>query len=370
MGASHTGAVTVQNGSEPDEAEIRSEGGVGGGPRKRVTIRDVAAAAGVSKSLVSFVYANPERVSKANRDLVLATAAELGFRPNWAARTLAASDGGFTGILMANLHSPALAEIVDGARLRFKAAGRTALMTCANEATVDDERALDPTTVTFFGDLRPRNLLVVGGVADMSAVYSLIDAVPTVIAGASFDTTAAVATVRSDDLAGLTAAVAHLKELGHTRIAHVGGAGGRIAELRAQAYADAMRAHGLGAFVDVEPADFSERSGYTAAARLLEHRPETTAVTAVSDHTAIGVLAAAVDHGRAELSVVGYGDAYVAGFAYIGLTTLRPGNRAIGERAAQELLDAEGAAAAHAGEVLLRPELVVRRSTRPLPSSR
>ncbi|KWX60687.1 hypothetical protein ASJ79_09045 [Mycobacterium sp. NAZ190054] len=330
-----------------------------------MTIRDVAAAAGVSKSLVSFVYADPNRVSKEKRELVLATAAELGFRPNWAARSLAASDGGFVGVLMADLHSPAFAEIVDGARNRLKASGRTALMTSAHLVETDNVTALDPSAVTFFGDLRPQGLLIVGGVPDMSAVHTLVEAIPTVVAGASLEAMPAVATVRTDDMAGMMAAIGHLKDLGHNVVAHVGGAGGRIAELRAQAYADAMRALGLGAHVHVESADFSEAAGYHATLRLIDSGMQFTAISAVSDYAAVGVLAALSERGRSEVSVIGYGDTLVAGFAYIGLTSLRPGNTAIGERAAQELLDAESASGSEGWVVLLPPELIIRRTTRP-----
>lgn len=333
--------------------------------QKRVTIRDVAAAAGVSKSLVSFVYADPNRVSKEKRELVLATAAELGFRPNWAARSLAASDGGFIGVLMADLHSPAFAEIVDGARSRLKANGRTPLMTSTHLVETDNVTALDPSAVTFFGDLRPQGMLIVGGVPDMSAVHALAETVPTVVAGASLEAVPSVATVRTDDMAGMTAAVRHLKDLGHRDIAHLGGAGGRISELRAQAYVDAMRTHGLTDQVRIEPADFSESAGYQAVSRLLDNGTSFTAISAVSDYAAIGALAALAERGRSDVSVIGYGDTEVAGFAYIGLTTLRPGNTAIGERAAQELLDAESARGSGGWVVLLPPELVARRTTRP-----
>ena len=332
---------------------------------KRVTIRDVAAAAGVSKSLVSFVYADPNRVSKEKRELVLATAAELGFRPNWAARSLAASDGGFIGVLMADLHSPAFAEIVDGARARLKAGGRVPLMTSTHLVETDNVTALDPSAVTFFGDLRPQGLLIVGGVPDMSAVHTLAETVPTVVAGASLDAMPSVATVRTDDMAGMVSAVRHLKELGHSAITHIGGAGGRISELRAQAYADAMRAHGLEAGTRVERADFSEASGYAATLRLLDTGAEFTAISAVSDYAAVGALAALAQRDRPEVSVIGYGDTAVASFEYISLTSLRPGNTAIGERAAQELLDADGSGGSDGWVVLLPPELISRRTTRP-----
>lgn len=332
--------------------------------KARVTIRDVAAEAGVSKSLVSLVYSSPSQVSERNRRLVLDTGRRLGFRPNWAARSLAAADGGFVGILMADLHSPAFAEIIDGARSRLKAAGHVALMTSASAHPRVERAALDPDAVTFFGDLRPSALLVVGEVDDMSAVHPLISSVPTVLAGASFDTESVRAVVRTDNHAGMHSVVEHLASSGHRRIAHIGGAGGHVAELRAQAYRDAMHAHGLGVETIVEAADFTHASGVAATRRLLETEPDVTAIVAVSDHTAIGALGALSSCARDGVAVVGYGDIEVAAFDYIDLSTVRPDNNTIGTRAADELLDAMTSARTETHEVLIPTELIVRGTSR------
>ena len=80
---------------------------------KRPTIRDVAAKAGVSKSLVSLVFSAPQTVSNYRKDLVLKAAEELGFSPNFLARSLAAETGTFIGILVADF----------GKRGRFQLAG-------------------------------------------------------------------------------------------------------------------------------------------------------------------------------------------------------------------------------------------------------
>ena len=86
---------------------------------KRPTIRDVAAEAGVSKSLVSLVYSSPNSVSEKRKEKILEAAEKLGYAPNFLARSLAADSGTFVAILVADLHNPLFAEIADQVRVRL-----------------------------------------------------------------------------------------------------------------------------------------------------------------------------------------------------------------------------------------------------------
>ena len=98
---------------------------------KRPTLRDVASAASVSKSLVSLVYANPDAVSDARRERVLAAADELGYRPNLVARSLRSTGGNLVLILVADLHNPLFADIIDAAREELSRAGQVSLLTAS-----------------------------------------------------------------------------------------------------------------------------------------------------------------------------------------------------------------------------------------------
>src|SRR3954462_10844176 len=87
---------------------------VGGRPP---TIRTVAARAGVSKSLVSLVLQNSPRVSEQKRQAVLKAVAELGYRPDPVARSLAERRSRTIGVILDDLSSPWWTEILDGLRL-------------------------------------------------------------------------------------------------------------------------------------------------------------------------------------------------------------------------------------------------------------
>lgn len=328
---------------------------------RRATIRDVAAAAGVSKSLVSLVFSGG-RVGDERRERVLAAADRLGFRPNYAARSLAATDGGFTGILVSDLHHPALGEIVDAARAELAASGRSALLTAATMPGDGGAAGLDRRTLHVFGDLRPRSILVVGSVPEMGALAEIAPGVPLVVASAVADTTDPVATVRTDDDAGMRLVVDHLVARGHRRIAHVGGRGGIVAARRADAYRNAMAAHGLAAEARVEGSDFTEAAGFAAGRALCADERRPTAVACVNDQAAVGVLAAADDAG-ARFAVAGYDDSPIARLRQVSLTSVDPHAAEIGRAAARCIVDAEEGRAPVARETLVDPVLVARAST-------
>ena len=335
------------------------------GTTKRPTIRDVAAAAGVSKSLVSLVYSNPDTVSDLRRARVLDAAKELGFRPNWVARSLAADDGNFVGILVADLHNPLFAEIVDAARVELAAADRFGLMTSAVLPRAEGKPQLDTRILAAFGDLRPSSILVVGSVPDMDSLSKLSYGVPIVVASAFPDNLPTAYSVRSSEKLGMQLVVDHLVQRGHQRIAHVGGQGGRVAEKRAEAYEAAMRRHGLQEHIRVEASDFTEAGGYDAASRLLGGpEPRPSAITALNDLAALGVLSAADDRGLSvpgDLALTGYDNTFVSALRRISLTSVDPNNAEIGARAARKLISPD--LADSGGSDLVSPTLVVRGST-------
>lgn len=330
---------------------------------QRPTIRDVAAVAGVSKSLVSRAFVDPGRVGEESLRRIMEAAGHLGFRPSWSARTLNNSDGGFTGIVVSDLYSPALAPIVIGAHRRLEAAGRRVLLCSASLNQPGADRALENAAIAFLGDLRPQDLLIVGAVRDATVLEPLATFEPTVVAGARGVSIPAAAEVFTDDEAGLSAVIDHLWRLGHSRIAHVSGIG-RVGEARAVAYERAMDERGLSEHVRIDRADFEEAAGYAAGRRLLALPHPPTAITTAGDPAALGVLAAVRELGTGT-SVVGYGNAPASGYHLAQLTTVDPDNQAIGAAAAEVLLEADPVREAPPRQIRVAPRLVERSTTGP-----
>ncbi|RZT66470.1 LacI family transcriptional regulator [Microcella alkaliphila] len=331
---------------------------------KRPTIRDVAQRAGVSKSLVSLVYTRPHTVSETRRQLVLDAAEELGFRPNLVARSLAGTGSGFFAILVADLHNPLFAEIVDAARFTLAAAGEVSLMTSAALPRLDDQHILDRRLLSLFHDLRPKGILIVGSVPDMQEIGGLALNVPVVVASAIPEGLPHARTVRGDDTAGMRMVVRHLAEQGHRRIAHLGGEGGPVSVARAAAYSEAMVELGLGDHIRISAADYSEAAGYAAAQQVLDDPAPPSAITAVNDLAAVGAMAAIAGYAERtgnQVALTGYDNTYLSGLREIGLTTIDPGNEAIGSLAAAMLIEEPGDAQER--EHVATPSLIIRRSS-------
>jgi DNA-binding LacI/PurR family transcriptional regulator len=177
--------------------------------------------------------------------------------------------------------------------------------------------------------------------------------------------------VQVDNRLGARLATEHLLSLGHTRIAHVSGAPDlRISQERVQGYRDALAAAGVKPDWDlIAVGSFLEEGGYEAARTLLD-RSDFTGVFAANDLSAIGVMHAIVESGRAipgDVSVVGFDDLRLSRFTTPPLTTIHQPAFEIAQRATQLLLDLADGREVTQLLHLLEPELVVRRSTAPPP---
>ncbi|KAB1659592.1 LacI family transcriptional regulator [Pseudoclavibacter chungangensis] len=327
---------------------------------RRPTLRDVAGAAGVSKSLVSLAFREPERVSDERLQRITDAAQRLGYRPNLVAGALKAARGDFVGILVADLHNPVFVDIVEAARRELAAHGRVGLVTSARILDARGEYVPDTRMLDTFADLRPSGVIVVGSAPGLH--HPLLEGAggDVVFASSIPDELPGALVLRGDEGVGMGLVVDHLVARGHRAIAHLGGLGGSVAEARARAYEAAVRRHGLDPIVVAS--DLTERGGAAAAAAALAERDDITALCAGNDLAAVGAVTAAADAGRSvpdDLAVVGYDDTYLAGLGPISLTTVRVDSESVGVLAARALLEEPF----RPGERLLRPRLVVRRSS-------
>jgi DNA-binding LacI/PurR family transcriptional regulator len=334
---------------------------------RRPTIRDVAERAGVSKSLVSLVMRGEPLVRDDKRRRVQEAAAELGYRTNWAARSLSALRSGTVGVLAADLRNPWSMDVVEAVGQALEEARLTTLLTSAVlPSSADGQPRLDVAVIGALRDLRVDGLLVVGSVPDRARLAEVVGDLPVAVVGARAEGLARADAVRSDDAAGMQLVVDHLVERGHHRIAHLGGAGGAVATERAAGYRTAMTRHGLAREIAVQACDFSEDGGYAAAAALLGAGRPATALAAVNDLAAVGAMSAAADAGvdlPGGLAVTGYDDTFLAELRQISLTSVNSDSAGIGELAARCLLERIAAPDRPGVEHLVAPRLVVRASS-------
>ncbi len=335
-----------------------------GPPGSRVRMQDVAAAARVDTSVVSRVLSGDStlNVRPETRRRVLDAVRELGYRPNATARALKTARTMAIGMLLPDLTNPVYAEIARGAEERASAAGYVLLMATGAAAT---RRAIleDRVDGLLYAIATTENLADVRPVATLPSLLvnrREPDAGPSVVV---------------DDEAGVATAVRHLIDLGHTRIAHIGGPRAvDTARRRLSGYLGVMRERGLPTPPElVVEARFDELGGATAASRLLRLRPRPTAIVVGNITAAIGALAAVRDAGLdvpADISVIGFHDVPLAPYLSPPLTTVRMPLAELGSQAVDRLLAMIDGQDVDDVVVAARPELVLRGSCAAPPAVR
>lgn len=307
----------------------------------RVTIADVASAAGVSKTAVSFAFNKPERLGQGTLERVLGVARELGYAPHPAARALSTRRSGTIGVLIpqplsAVFANPFMSELIQGLGELCEQHDLTMLLVPPLDGSL--EVAIRQASVDGFISL---------GLSPDDRVLDVLDRInmPTVQVDA--EPSPGRPAVNVDDFGGAEAAARHLLELGHRRLAIVvlPPARGQVestptAARRLAGYRAAIRQAGAAEARSVV-AGISFAAGARAFESLLKdaHRP--TGVLAMSDMAAIGVMSAAQAAGLQvpeDLSVVGFDDVPMAAWTSPPLTTVRQPIVEKGRLAAQLLI--------------------------------
>lgn len=304
---------------------------------ERPTILDVARLAGVDRAVVSKVLSDDPRlrVRAETRERVRRAAGELGYRPNFHARSLARADAGALGLLMPE-GNPLFTEVMAGAE------------------EVATERGLLLWTATHQGDLAERyRRMLQGGVVDALLVTGLRAEVDTAELFAQTRVPVLLVNRRSkgsdrwvilDDERATTAATRHLIELGHRHIAFVGGpAGVDTAERRLEGFRSALATAGLRPDrALVVEAEYSAAAGETAMGALLRSGARPTAVVAADALLGLGVWHALAAQGLdvpADVSLIAIHKPPFEEYRVPAMTCVELPLRTLGRRAAELVLD-------------------------------
>ncbi|NIJ21057.1 LacI family repressor for deo operon, udp, cdd, tsx, nupC, and nupG [Sphingomonas naasensis] len=333
------------------------------------TISSVAALAGVSIATVSRCLNHSARVQPDTRARVQDAVKQLGYSPNGLAQSFRRGRTNIVMVVMPHAGCPFLGDVLAGVREGI--AGRYSIVIAeANLAEGSYEQvgamlvsrqvdglvllATRPPFGTGLEDLaRARHLPIVIGCESVS------------------DELAALPSVQIDNFAAAHEATRHLIDLGHRRIAFVGGPLDKLVTRdRERGYRAAMAESGLSvpeAYVQAVP--LSTVGGATAAARLLEAGPRPSATFCGNDEMALGAMDAYRRAGLRipeDMSVMGFDDIRYAAIASPPLSTVAQPAHAIGRRVAARIIEEieGGAPSGPAGDVLPY-RLMIRQSTGP-----
>lgn len=306
---------------------------------QRVTIDDVARAAGTSTKTVSRVLNNEPNVREVMRERVMKAVGALKYRPLASARSLATNRSFMISLLYDN-RSPSYIMEVQAGVLEACEAQHYSMM-------VQPLRSAAPNFVERVDDLlsrhRPDGLILTPPITDHAPLLASLRRY-----GVPF---ASISPRHPEDTIGVTlrereaaaAMVEHLVSLGHRRIAHIlGDPDHGAGQWRLAGYRDGLKRAGIkeNATYMVQ-GRFSFESGVAAARALFALRRRPTAVFAADDDMAVGAIWAAAEAGLAvpgDISICGFDDTTIATQVWPPLTTVRQPVREMARRASEELL--------------------------------
>jgi LacI family transcriptional regulator len=337
-------------------------------PQKRevrvpTTIRDVAAAAGVSAATVSRVMNGKADVAADLRQRVLAAVSELGYRRNGPARSLRTRAALVLGVIISDITNPFFTAVVRGAEDQAQLAGYSVVLANADEDVAKEARYLE-----VAADEQMAGVLLSPASPRRTSIDVLVErGIPVVTIDRRL-TAAAVDSVTVDNHSAARKAAQHLVDQGCRRVGIVAGpvqtttGASRLAGYRA-----ALRAAGRA--VDpslVAYADFRTEGGYAATRKLLRQRQPPDGLLFSNNLMTVGGLRAIAEAGLAipdDIAIVGFDDAIWTTALRPPLTVVAQPTYEIGQTAARLLLRRIEGEKFPPRRVVLRAELIVRASS-------
>ena len=320
-----------------------------------VTLEDVADATGFSRALISIVMRIAPGASDKTREIVMAKANELGYRPDIRARALASSGSRIIGVVFGVAGSFHL-KLLDGL---YAAADkhRYSLVLSAVTSARNETKA-----VSGLLDFRLAGLIMLGP-AKAKPIFA--GQLPIAVVGWQVSEQA-VDSIQTSYDSGMRLAIDHLVGLGHKSIAHIDGGSGLIATARTKSYKKAMKAAGLTEFIQVIAGGEDSLDGQKAADLVLQLADRPSAIIAYNDDVAVAASTHFAYAGLSvpnDISLVGWDDSEAAARSEIPLTSVRQEPEQLAKLAFERILSRIENPEQEFEPIVLEPTLVVRLST-------
>lgn len=336
---------------------------------KRVTVIDVAKAAGVSKSTVSLVLQGSSVIPSETKARVKEAIRALGYVYNRGAANLRQASSSIIGIVVNDLTNSFFAELAVGVDMIVQSAGYVQFLAHSSE---DVDRQSQVISSMREHGISGLIICPARGTTPVDLKPLVDSGLPVVVAVRNVPGTK-LSSLLSDNYAGAKAAVHHLVELGHRRIAFLGGFPDlEVFRERRQGYLDGLAEAGISSDDDLIIQSAPSRAGGVEAIHQLLARRRTTATASLCFNDAVafgvcdGLRAQRLEPG-VDFSVVGFDDVIEARSAVPALTTVSVNPQRMGQQAAQLLFKQINSGRTEFEAIRTSVRLVVRQSTgRPL----
>src|SRR5207245_882763 len=331
-----------------------------------LSIRDGEKAGGVSTATVSNVLNKTGKVGRSTRRLVLSTVRKLGYIRDVHARHLASRDRRTLGIIVSDIENPFFPEVIKSFEVRARELGYDAILSDTNydprRTRQAAERMMEHKVRGVAIMTSEISLRLVHELARRKIAVTFLDLAP--VQGY-------MSNLRIDYLSGVEQIVNYLHENGHRHIAFVAGRPGLKSNVeRLRAYESSMRKLGLESG-PVLRGDLRFEGGFAAGAAIAKLSPRPTAVVAVNDLTAVGVIKGLLNAGcrvPQDISVTGFDNTRLAEYSNPSITTVDVHREMVGRMAADVLHELSCSANPQGKEYQVPAELILGDSSGPAPS--
>jgi len=335
-------------------------------PNMDLTIRDVAKAAGVSTATVSNVLNKTGKVGRRTQLLVLSIVKRLGYFPNVHARHLASRDSRTLGIIVSDIENPFFPEVIKSFEVRARQLGYDAILSDTNydpsRTRKAAERMMEHNVRGVAVMTSEISLRLIHELARRRIAVTFLDLAPV---------PSYMSNLRIDYFSGVEQIVKYLHTNGHRRIAFIAGRPRLKSNLaRLQAYEKCMQDLGL-ELGPIMRGDLRFEGGLAAGLTIARLTPMPTAVVAVNDLTAVGVIKGLLKAGcrvPQDVSVTGFDNTRLAEYSNPSITTVDVHRDMLGKMAADALHELSRSADPQGKEYQIPAELILGDSSGPAPS--
>ena len=339
--------------------------------RKRITIKDVAHAAGVSTQTVSRVMNKFSYVSEETRQRVEEVVEQLGYRPSTLARSLIQQRSYTLGVVTFGLKYIGPSRTLNGVADKADELGYMLLM---KELDNFDINIIDDVIDSLLARQVDGIIWVAPEIGNNHAwLDERLEKIPVPVLFLAMEPREGISSVATDNYQGAVMAVQHLLDCGRTKIGHISGPlSWWEADERKRGWRDTLTKAGLDASDQhCKEGNWSSASGEQAFIQLLEVFPDLDAVFVGNDQMALGVLREAHRRGikiPEQLAIIGFDNIPESAYFYPSLTTISQDLQMLGEQSVQyivEMIQArQGNQSINAQSRFIQPTLIVRESTK------
>lgn len=338
--------------------------------RKRVTIKDVAQAAGVSTQTVSRVMNKFSYVSGETRQRVESVVEQLGYRPSTLARSLSQQRSYTLGVVTFGLKYIGPARTLNGVADKADELGYMLLM---KELDNFNTNRIDDVIDSLLARQVDGIVWVAPEIGDNHTwVEERMNKIPVPVLFLAMQPRNGISSVATDNYNGAVLAIQHLLDCGRKKIGHISGPlSWWEADERKRGWHEMLSTAG---FITSEnqcaEGNWSSSSGEQAFIQLLESFPEMDGVFVANDQMALSVLREAYRRGirvPEELAVIGFDNIPESAYFHPSLTTIAQDLQLLGEQAVQNIVEMIQARQENrpsaARSIFIQPTLVIREST-------